>query len=185
MCLSLQLALDIAAKSHFNAESLLEDAQVLFRNERWPRVIFMCLIAQEELAKSVLSLAAAAKIRLGEFDALTERKYRRNFRDHKVKSATLDAVFDYFFTTRTSQEIVTKLANPDSSSRDQEMVKLSALYADFDGNVARSPEDVLPAEPKVASVLRFTTDLFVIAAANLPLLYSEIETVTWINVECG
>ena len=176
MTLSVHQALSIAAKSYMNGESLLEDARVLFANERWPRVIFMCCIAQEELSKTILSIAAATKIRLGEFDSSAEKQYREQFRTHRMKTATLSAVLDFFFSMRPHMEIVKTLHDGDPRSKDQETVKLGALYADFDGGGVRSPVDVLPNRIKVEPTLNWTSELFVMASANIVPLFDEIET---------
>ena len=187
MSLSLQKALRIAAKSYSNAESLLEDARVLFANERWPRVVFLCCIAEEEMAKVILSIAAAAKIRLGEFDRTVEKQYRVRFVTHKMKTSTLSALWDFFFSMRPHSEIVQSIREADPRSNDQETVKFGALYADFDSAGVRSPADVLPDRQKVEPILNWTSELFVMFRANVVPLFDEIETCdieqcrTWIN----
>jgi AbiV family abortive infection protein len=176
MALTIQTALGIAAKSYLNAETLLEDARILFAKDRWPRVIFLCCIAEEELAKSILSLAAAVKIRLGEFDADVEKQYRSRFKDHKSKTATLRAVLDFFFSLDPHNEIVERVRNGDPRSKDTEIVKMGALYADFDGDGVRCPTDVLPDRSRVEPTLQSTSHLFAIAQANMVLLLNGVET---------
>ena len=143
----------LCIKSYINAEDLLQDAEVLFANERWARTLYLCSIANEELAKSLISLGAAVRVRLGSFDATQERRYRRRLSRHQMKTATLQAVEDFFWSTRPVTDItqsltdITQSLHDDSSDiANHERIKLSALYADFDGDGALCPGHFFTAE---------------------------------------
>src|SRR4051794_24013275 len=92
--LTLDELVRIGVLSFDNASDLVADAHLLFTNERFSRVLFLCFIAQEEIAKSCLSLGAAARVRLGEFGPDAQQRYRQRFEDHRSKSATVDAIFN-------------------------------------------------------------------------------------------
>ena len=99
----------------------------------------------------------------------------------------LSALWDFFFSMRPQAEIVKMLHDGDPRSKDQETVKLGALYADFDSGGVRSPADVLPDRTKVEFVLNWTSELFLMARGNLVPLFNEIETCdidqcrAWVN----
>lgn len=164
--LSLDDLIQMGILSFENAHDLVGDAQILYTNERWPRVMFLCCIAQEELAKACLSLGAAAKSRLGEFDADAQERYRIRFEDHRSKSATMEAVFHAFCTPTPLPEIVQRMKENEvrlrdrnaslSSSEATEVVKLCSLYADFSPNdVPLAPGQIFNAE-RVDSMLKET-----------------------------
>jgi AbiV family abortive infection protein len=101
----------VGIKSYLNADDLLKDAEILFDNQRWARTLYLCCIADEELAKSLLSLSAAIKSRLGEFDTEKEQHFRQRFYTHRLKTGTLHAVEAFFFSKRTMTDIV-QMLNP-------------------------------------------------------------------------
>jgi AbiV family abortive infection protein len=124
----------IGLVSFANACDLFTDAEVLFANERWSRTMFLCFIAREELAKSCLSLGAAAKVRLGEFGPEQQERYRERFEDHREKTATFLAILDAFFSRSPLPEIVKQLRERTTHVHDAETVKLGSLYADLGGS---------------------------------------------------
>jgi AbiV family abortive infection protein len=165
--LSLRQLLLIGVKSYVNAEDLLQDAEVLFANERWARTLYLCCIANEELAKSLISLGAAVRVRLGSFDATQERRYRRRLSRHQMKTATLQAVEDFFWSTRPVTDITQSLYGDSSDIANHERFKLSALYADFDGDGALCPGHVFTAE-KVELSLKLARRRMELFRHNVP-----------------
>jgi len=73
--LTLEQSVLVGVKSYQNADDLLKDAEVLFANKRWARTLYLCCIADEEIDKACLSMAAALRVRLREFDTSQEEKY--------------------------------------------------------------------------------------------------------------
>jgi AbiV family abortive infection protein len=174
MPISISQLVHIAVKSYLNSEDLLKDAEILFANGRWARTLYLCCIADEETAKSLLSVWAAVRVRLGLFDAAQEDRYRRWFRDHKMKTATLHAVEDFLWSTRTTKEIAESLKAAKGQTADHERIKLSALYADLDGDGAFCPGQFFTAE-KVELTLRLSQRRMDSFRGNIVPLFDVLE----------
>jgi AbiV family abortive infection protein len=163
----------LCIKSYINAEDLLQDAEVLFANERWARTLYLCSIANEELAKSLISLGAAVRVRLGSFDTGQERRYRRRLSRHEMKTATLQAVEDFFWSIRPVTDITQSLHGDSSDIENHERIKLSALYADFDGDGALCPGHFFTAE-KVELYLKLARRRMELFRHNVPPMFEMI-----------
>lgn len=165
----------VAIKSYVNAEDLLNDAEVLYANERWARTFYLSNIAAEEMAKSLISLWAAVRVRLGEFDSAQEQRYRDIFRDHKMKTATLQAIEDFFWSKRTVAEIAQSLNRGNSDVANHERIKLSALYADFDGTGGFCPGHFFTAS-NAELPLNLTRRRMEIFCPNIVPVFDVVET---------
>ena len=168
--------LQMSVASYANAEDLLKDAEVLFAAERWARTLFLCQIAAEEMAKSLLSLWAAVRVRLGEFDAAQETRYRDCLCNHKMKTATLQAIEDFFWTARSIVDLKqsvsrNEIIRRDSDIANHEKIKLSALYADLDGDGAFCPGRFFSTADKVGLDLKLAQRRMELFRANVPPLF--------------
>ena len=123
---------ELSVKSLANANELVEEAQLLFDHRRWPRVVFLCQIAGEELAKCFMSLTAIPRYA---FETFNESTFLRRLRDHREKTGEID-FFEQLFVGSDSIE------HRDRAWRnDFERFKLLSLYTDFFQGHAIQPSD--------------------------------------------
>ena len=176
--MNFDVAFSIANMSYANAYLLMKDAELLYANERYARAMFLCFIAEEELAKSVLSMAAAARIRIGEFDQVAEKEYNGRFSNHRLKSATIKVVIDHYFNHIPQTELLIQVKNARLHGEDRETVKQGSLYADFDTTSGeegcRSPHLVCTLE-RADWVMKFYRALFEVANTNVKCALDQVK----------
>ena len=121
-----------------NAYHLAADASMLMQNKRFPSSFFLANIATEELGKYALTVSTAVDAAKKSVDW---KRFWKNFRSHKGKTQSLLALEDlYNVLIGTSSSLFDREENKKYAVA-QEEVKMTALYADFDGARCRS---VLP-----------------------------------------
>ncbi len=66
-----------------NAKDLIKDAELLYENARWPRVVFLCQIAGEEIGKHIL--LSSLTIRLIAGDEINWKRVWKRLTSHREK----------------------------------------------------------------------------------------------------
>ena len=69
-----------------NAKELLRDAKLLFICKRWPRVVFLCRTAEEEMGKYWFLVGATIISIAGEIDW---KGFWRSYKNHKDKTVSV------------------------------------------------------------------------------------------------
>jgi AbiV family abortive infection protein len=121
-----------------NAQSLYEDAKILFENNRWPRSFFLSQIATEELGKYGLIVTSSVWAAHGSLDW---NHFRKRFTNHKDKTKhflLFEGLYhgnlsdDFFENFDENEDADTKLADS------LEKIKMASLYCDMnkDGMVS-------------------------------------------------
>ena len=128
---------------------------------------------QRRTCKVSISLGAAVRVRLGSFDATQERRYRRRLSRHQMKTATLQPVEEFFWSTRPVTDITQRLYGDSSDIANHERIKLSALYADFDDDGALCPGHLFTAE-KVELSLKLARRRMELFRHNVPAMFELI-----------
>lgn len=87
-----QLSIDQIKKSRVkalqNAGELIHDAEILFKEERWPRVLFLCQISGEEIGKYIMLSSIFVK-KISEVEINWKRVWQRlNSHTEKYELAT-------------------------------------------------------------------------------------------------
>src|ERR1017187_7040606 len=123
-----------------NAEQLVEEAELLHKHERWPRVVFLCQIAGEELGKCFISLTAIVRIVNGTFQ---EDVYRRRCRTHGAKTSMIDFFESLVISEQPLKEILELRKGRIGAF---ESLKLASLYTDFVADVPVLPDELVGKE---------------------------------------
>ena len=145
--LSIEQIKNSRVKALQNANELIEDADILFKGERWPRVLFLCQISGEEIGKYImLSSLLVQQISEKEIDwkriwkrltSHTEKyelaTYMENIYLGKDQSADRNAFWEY-----------NKMLKDES--KDLDRFKQNSLYADFTGENTHCPSDIIGKE---------------------------------------
>jgi len=128
---------DAACAAYFNAERLLDDADILIKAGRAPTAFSLCVLASEEMGKFIITAAAATHIAVRPEYVET---FHKRFRSHGRKLSTL-LLFDV---------PAERLGDHDFVARHNEVVasgnidKQRGLYVDIDeGGNPVSPKDVV------------------------------------------
>ena len=128
-------------KALANARELVRDAEILFANERFPRTIFLCQIAGEEMGKYFDLLSAAIDMVVdGDLDW---PKFWKWFKSHheKLKMITFfeDILLDQPCPDGYRDSVLTQVRNLEKG-------KQWALYADFIEGVPHHPAELFTRE---------------------------------------
>jgi AbiV family abortive infection protein len=129
-----------------NARELVDEAGLLHANAYWPRVVFLCHIAAEELGKYIMLVSAFVELTADPHDFDWSRFWKR-FTSHKQKFTTLS----FWEEIRLApNEPATGLepgedyfANLGRTVNWLEAAKQKSLYADFFKRSFRTPRDLI------------------------------------------
>ncbi len=132
-----------------NACKLVDEAGLLHANAHWPRVVFLCHIAAEELGKYIMLMSAFVELTVDPQDFDWHRFWKR-FTSHGQKFTTLS----FWEESRlTPDEIVMSLELEEdyfeNLAKDVKMLdmgKQKSLYADVIEGSFRSPSDLFGEE---------------------------------------
>jgi AbiV family abortive infection protein len=127
-----------------NAQSLYEDAKLLFDNNRWPRSFFLSQIATEELGKYGIITTSSVQAFRG---SLNWNHFRKRFTNHKNKTKHFLLFEDLYHGNLTDDffENFNENRAPDTRHSDSlEKIKMASLYCDMnkDGKVSL-PENII------------------------------------------
>ena len=112
-----------------NSQGLLTEARLLFTHERWARAFALAILAQEEAAKALLTLAEAMP-----HNDLADLKPTRH--EDKLTAAALTELV--FFGDL--EDIVTQARQISGGAKHRE--KLAALYVDLRSDGLHSPASI-------------------------------------------
>lgn len=129
------LALTHALQS--NAQSLLDDASLLYEHGRFPRAYALAALAGEELGKIYLCLDAL--LSRGKIDG---QEFWWGWRQHGEKLVSMRAYAAAFI--EDLDDLKVEQLGPDA--RRIGATKMSALYVDFDGHQPLLPDHVTDSE---------------------------------------
>ncbi len=108
-----------------NAEDLLGDAEVLYRNERYPRAFALSVLAMEELGKIVV---LARVIHVPETDQEGLKAFWKKFRSHTTKFG--DAAF-WSYASRLHPDLTAAWSELPHVRNQIELMKQVSFYVDF------------------------------------------------------
>lgn len=119
-----------------NSLTLLEDAEVLAVNGRWPRSFALTILAGEEFGKVMMCLGTLGNPRSDDDDFWTE--FWQRFKGHKPK---YENVFNMASTFFAEEEVSRDFRDHagDHAKADQAL-KMAALYVDYTDGLSR-PRD--------------------------------------------
>jgi AbiV family abortive infection protein len=130
----------LAREALLNAASLVEDAELLLANRRWPRAFALGVLALEEIGKMLLTGGAATT------EAWDAKEFWLDFRHHATKLGSAKALLAVL-ATDVSPATLTAIDQAMREAADGHQRKMCGLYVDLadDGTVQR-PNDVTEAE---------------------------------------
>jgi len=128
------------AKAFQNAADLIEDVDLLFRQRRWARVVFLSQIAIEELGKYLMIIGAIGQVLKNQMDW---QSFWKRFKKHTEKTGNI-LTFDAFLSPFISDEdTLEKWQRVQRDEVELEKRKLSSLYVDFQSNQFVLPMDII------------------------------------------
>ncbi len=136
-----------------NTKELLQDAKLLVISKRWPRVVFLCRTAEEEMGKYWFLVGATIVSIAGKIDW---KGFWRTFRNHRDK--TLGILHLELWGFKGTQ-LIRELLEIEKRAKALERIRTSALYSDFSTKVFVSPDEVI-GEDLAARVLKAAMDRF-------------------------
>lgn len=139
--LNLEQIKDARVKTLQNAKDLIDDADILYKTNQSPRIIFLCQIAGEELGKYfILSNSALELIYKG---SLNWNRFWKQLTSHKFKLKTITLMEDILLNRDPSKEYVPELQE---QVRILEEGKQKSLYSDFTFGMCHHPREVVSKE---------------------------------------
>ena len=127
-----------------NAKDLIKDAELLYENARWPRVVFLCQIAGEEIGKHIL--LSSLTIRLIAGDEINWKRVWKRLTSHREKLEMVTYLEDVFLEqpfTDTLNEYFSELKD---EVQQLETFKQKSLYCDFTQEIPHCPTDIIKEE---------------------------------------
>lgn len=115
-----------------NATALVEDASLLFENERYPRAYALAALASEELGKVYLCLESTLR------RDVEPKRFWKLWREHDDKLDSARAYAAAFIDDLGALDLGQLRATAGRIGAQ----KLSAIYVDFDGNRPLTPDHV-------------------------------------------
>lgn len=134
-----------------NAKELLQDAKLLVIGQRWPRVVFLCRTAEEEMGKYWFLVGATIVSIAGKIDW---KGFWRTFRNHRDKTLGVLTLELWGFK---GTQLMRELLEFEKRANDLERVRTSALYSDLSTNGFVSPDEVI-GEDLAARALKAAMD---------------------------
>jgi len=120
-----------------NAKELMKDAELLLQGKRWPRVVFLCRTAEEEMGKYWFLVGAAIAAISGKIDW---KHFWKTYRNHKGKTMMLHHLELWGLKgTHLVRELLELEKRADSLGK----VRECALYSDVSTKDFVSPEEVI------------------------------------------
>ena len=130
-----------------NANELIEDAEILFKEERWPRVLFLCQISGEEIGKYVM-LSSLLVQQISEKEIDWKRIWKRlTSHTEKYELATfMENVFLGKNLPTDMKAILEYNRMLKDESKELDRFKQNSLYCDFTGESTHCPSDIIGRE---------------------------------------
>lgn len=120
-----------------NAKELLGDAKLLFAHKRWPRVVFLCRVAEEEMGKYWYLVGARVVATAGKIDW---KGFWKTFRSHMGKTQRLHHLE---LLGLKGKHLMRQLLELEKRANELERLRTSALYSDLSAKGFVSPGDVI------------------------------------------
>lgn len=127
-----------------NAKDLIKDAELLYANARWPRVVFLCQIAGEEIGKHILLSSLTIHLIAG--DEINWKRVWKRLTSHREKLEMVTYLEDVFLEqpfTDTLNEYFSELKD---EVQQLETFKQKSLYCDFTQEIPHCPTDIIKEE---------------------------------------
>ena len=124
-----------------NAEELVNDAEILFQAERWPRVLFLCQISGEEIGKYLL-LSSIFVQKISGVDIDWKRVWKR-LTSHTEKYELVTYAEDVFLEKEILADIKNYFEKLKDESKELERFKQKSLYCDFTEEIPHCPSDII------------------------------------------
>ncbi len=136
-------------KALANARDLVDEAQLLHADARWPRVVFLCHIAAEELGKYIMLMSAFVELTVDprQFDW---NRFWKRFNSHHQKFTLLTFWEDLYLTRTGDKSLSQSLEDLAAATRELNTGKQKSLYADLTEGSFRAPRDLMG--QKIASM---------------------------------
>lgn len=133
--------ISLATKSLENARALLQEAELLFNNQRWARTVFLCHTAGEEFGKSIQCLTAVMDHARGVLDFV---KFRKRFLNHRAKTTTI-RFFEAMVTPDEGNHFIDEVKGLDQEVSILTAGRNATLYSEmFSDGTVFAPNDVIP-----------------------------------------
>jgi len=124
-----------------NARDLVRDAEILLKNKRWARTVFLTMIAVEELGKYLMIVSALVNVLGGKVEW---GKFWKRFRNHEEKLGNV-VMFNAGLADSVEQTIALIEKSTDHTKLLQSK-KLNALYTDYRSSRFIVPMHVVKAQ---------------------------------------
>ena len=124
-----------------NAAELLEDARLLFKNERWPRVLFLSQIAGEEIGKHILLSSLTVHALAG--DKINWKRAWKRLTSHREKLEMITYMEDVFLEQPFPDDIKEYFNGLKKESQLLESFKQKSLYCDITEKIPHCPSEII------------------------------------------
>lgn len=143
-----QLSIDQVKNSRVkalqNANELIQDAEILFREERWPIVLFLCQISGEEIGKYIM-LSSIFIQQISEIEIDWKRIWKR-LTSHTEKYELVTYMEDIFLEKNVFADMKKYKDKLKNESKELDRFKQKSLYCDFTEEIPHCPSDIIGKE---------------------------------------
>jgi len=123
---------------------LIQDAEILFKEERWPRVLFLCQISGEEIGKYIMLSSIFIK-QISELEIDWKRIWKR-LTSHTEKYELVTYMEDVFLEKNVFTDMKKYHDKLKDESRSLDKFKQKSLYCDFTEEIPHCPSDIVGKE---------------------------------------
>ena len=127
-----------------NANELIQDAEILFNEEQWPRVLFLCQISGEEIGKYIM-LSSIFVQQISEVEIDWRRIWKR-LTSHIEKYELVTYMEDVFLEKNVFIDMKKYNDKLTDESRNLDQFKQKSLYCDFTEEIPYCPSDIIGKE---------------------------------------
>ncbi len=161
-----------------NSFELIEEAQILFKNERYSRAYTLTQLSLEEIGKSIMLYDFYNTLQIGKRNEIDFKLFRKNFRDHRIKtfeSIVVDLLMNGERKSPKFKEVVLENFNDIQKNKKgfYDNLKNNSLYVSLDDGVFKKPSEIF--EKKY--VLKF------IKSSKSKIEFSADRTLKWLRLD--
>jgi AbiV family abortive infection protein len=135
--LSIEQIKESRVKALQNADELIHDAEILFKEKRYPRVLFLCQISGEEIGKYVMLTSIFVQL-ISEVDLDWKKTWKR-LTSHTEKYELVTYMEDVFLERNVFADMKKYQDNLKDESKKIDQFKQKSLYCDFTEKIPHCP----------------------------------------------
>ena len=147
------------SKTLVNASDLYEDAEILFKNERYSRAYTLYQLSIEEVGKVILIYNFLLYQNIQ--DITEQKKIKREFTNHKSKTQSsigLDILLAFFISNKELQKKILYQVHKQEKELEQlNLLKNSSLYTDIKNGKFIQPQEIIT--EKLAADIKFIAEI--------------------------